>query len=338
MPAENFNLDFTIVIFTYNPDEVILSRCLEAVSKLDLHEISIEFLLMDNNSTIPVGNHLYVQEYLKKIPSITIKHVKEQGLQYARVAAIEHARGRFVIFFDYDNEPKAQYVQELKRLNTLYPQVGAWGPGNIHVDFTGGISSRIETYARTAFQERHNKEIEFAEIKEWQSCYPYGSGLCMYLPLLKKYVGLANAGTLTLPGRKGNALTSGEDTQMVLLCIKEGYAAGVSPGLQLTHIIPANRNSISYLQRITYATSSCYETCMIQVFPEYKEALEKKVLSPAKFSRRAFKKLITAKFQSDPEPVLNLIFFIGVNAGAYFALERTLPLTVKKIIRYLKID
>jgi glycosyltransferase involved in cell wall biosynthesis len=338
MPEKNYELDYTIVIFTYNPDAHILSRCLEAVSKLNLWEIKTEFLLIDNNSTIPVGNHVYVQEYLKKIPGITIKYVKEQGLQYARIAAIEQAQGRFVIFFDYDNEPDEQYVQELKRMHTLYPQVGAWGPGNINVDFTGGISKRIEAYARTAFQERHNKEIEFAKIKEWQSCYPYGSGLCMYLPLLKKYAALANAGTLTLPGRKGNALTSGEDTQMVLLCIKEGYAAGVSPGLQLTHIIPANRNSTTYLQRLTYATSSCYETCMVQVFPEHKEALEKKVLSPATFSRRAFKKLVKAKLQSDPLHLLNVVFFIGINAGVYFALERTLPLTVKKIIRYLKID
>ncbi|MFT3705741.1 MAG: glycosyltransferase [Agriterribacter sp.] len=338
MPAENYELDYTIVIFTYNPDEHILSRCLKAVSELDLQDVTTEFLLIDNNSTIPVGNLGYVQEYLKIIPSISIKHVKEQGLQYARIAAIEQARGRFVVFFDYDNEPTSQYIQELKRLNTIYPQVGSWGPGNIYVDFTGGINKQIEDYARTAFQERHNNEIAFAKIKEWQSCYPYGSGLCMYLPLLKKYIALAKAGTLTLPGRKGDALTSGEDTQMVLLCIKEDFAAGVSPGLQLTHIIPAERNSFSYLQRLTYATSSCYETCMIQVFPEHKKVLEKNILPPAAFSRRVFKKLVKAKLQSDPVQTLNLIYFIGINAGVYFALERTLPLTVKKIIGYLKIS
>lgn len=337
MPEDKFDIDYTVVVFTYNPDEKILSRCLNAISNLDLRDTNTEFLLIDNNSSTPVGNHLYVQDYLKKIPSITITYVKEQGLQYARIAAIEQAKGKYLIFFDYDNEPDTLYIQELKNLNMLYPHVGAWGPGNVDVNFLGTIDKRMEAYARTTFQERHDKEIAFADIKEWQSCYPYGSGLCMYLPLLKKYVALVDAGILTLPGRKGAALTSGEDTQMVLLCIKEGYSAGVSPGLKLTHIIPANRNNSKYLQKLTYSTSSCYYTCMMQVFPEYKTTLEQIIISPGKFSRQAIKKLIRAKSQPDPEQMFNYIFFIGINAGVYFALEIPLPLVVKKTIQYLKI-
>lgn len=331
-------VDYSIVICTYNPDERILRRCMDAVTKLDTVGISIEVLLVDNNSIIPVAGFTYIKEYIEKIPSLKTILVKEQGVKYARMAAIEQAKGKYIVYFDYDNEPAPDYLQELKKLNKDYPNVAAWGPGNVWVDFIDGIDKRIEDYARTAFQEKHDTEIMFDNKPEWQSCYPFGTGLCTNAFLLKEYTELAKQGHFTLSGRKGNRLSSGEDTQMVMLCISKGFSAGVSPALKIRHIIPGSRANYLYLQRLAYGTGVCYESCLLQVFPERRSMLEKRLMPGAKFFRRAFKKLVKAKMNTDPRRMFELADFLGSNAGVYAALEKPLPSSINRILSFLKID
>ncbi|PSL48331.1 glycosyl transferase family 2 [Chitinophaga niastensis] len=338
MTSVNYELDYSIIICTYNPDERLLKRCLEAVLQLDRSGISAEVILVDNNSTIPVSSLPLVQHYLDRMPFMKTILVTEQGVKYARMAAIEQARGKQSVYFDYDNEPAANYLQELKKLNAQYPQVAAWGPGNIWVDFLDGIPADIAGYAQIAFQERHEKEIAFAAEKEWQTCYPFGTGLCTYTAMLKEYNKYAADGHFTLAGRKGSQQGSGEDTQMVLLCIKEGYAAGVAPALHMKHMIPGSRANFKYLQKLVYGTSICYYTCILEVFPEYQENVQRKVIPPAKFFRKTFKKLLAAKCSTNPVKSLDLINFIGLNTGAYTALNKPVPTGVITISKYLKLN
>ncbi len=332
------DIDYSIVICTYNPDNRILERCLEAVSQLDRNGIATETILVDNNSNTPVSSLPYVQNFGKKIQDFKPILVQEQGVNFARMAAIDMAKGKYIVYIDYDNEPASNYLQQLKKLNADYPQVGAWGPGNVSVDFLDGVAKNIELYAKNAFQERHETVIHFAQEKEWQACYPFGTGLCTHTFILKEYNVLARQGKLTLSGRKGNKLTSGEDTQMVLICISKGYAAGVSPSLQLTHMIPATRANKNYLQRLAFGTGLSYESCLMQIFPEHKSVLEKNILPPDKFSRKTVKKYIAAKFSSNPHKLFYLCQYIGMHASAYLALNRPLPSLVNKIIKYLKLE
>jgi glycosyltransferase involved in cell wall biosynthesis len=338
MPRDNQPVDYSIVICTYNPDERLLKRCLKAVYNLDINGLTTEVILVDNNSQVPVETLSYVREYLAKIQSMKIILVIKQGVKYARIAAIEQARGKYVVYFDYDNEPESNYLQELKKLNSQYPQVGALGPGDVTVDFIDGIDKNIEEYARIAFQERHETTIKFAGIPEWQSYYPFGTGLCTYTFLLKEYIQMAKHEKFTMAGRRGDQLSSGEDTQMVLLSISKGYFAGVSPELKIKHIIPQSRANIKYLQRLAYGTALCYHTCVVQVFPQYKNKLKQQVISETKFSTKTLKKYLQAKIKSDPLKIFDLIQFIALNAGVYMALHKEVPGMVKKVVKNLKLE
>ena len=338
MPNENHLVDYSIVICTYNPDERLLKRCLNAVHNLDTTGISTEVILVDNNSQVPVETLSYVRDYLAKIRSMKIMLVVKQGVKYARMAAIEQATGKHIVYFDYDNEPESNYLQALKRLNAQYPQVGALGPGNVVVDFIDGIDKTIESYGRVAFQERHEETIKFAGVPEWQPYYPFGTGLCTFAFLLKEYVQMAKQEKFTMPGRKADQLTSGEDTQMILFCISKGYFAGVSPDLKIKHIIPESRANFKYLQRLAYGTALCYQTCLVQVFPGHKNKLKQQVISESKFSTTALKKYLQARLNSDPVKMFDLIQFISLNAGVYEALAKPVPSPVKKIIKNLKLN
>lgn len=331
-------IDYSIVICTYNPDERILKRCLDAVQKFDTANLSIEVILVDNNSKVAVKDLPFIKTYIEAIPSMSILYVAQQGVQHARIEAIKKSRGKYIVYIDYDNEPSADYLQQLSVLNKQYPQVAAWGPGDVSVDFIDGAPAGIEDYARAALQERHEPQLFFANEPEWQACYPFGTGLCTYTAILNEYVMLAELGKFTLPGRKGNKLTSGEDTQMVLLCISKGYSAGVSPALKLKHVIPGSRTTLQYLKRLAYGTGISYETCMLQVFPERKTKLQQSVMPADKFSRKTMKKLTRAMLSFKPFKTLELVSFIASNAGIYVALNKPVPSIVEKTIKYLRLE
>lgn len=330
-------MDFSLVICTYNPDVRILERCLQAVQNLDASGLSTEILLVDNNSTTPLSTLPCVQAFAKACPQMELLLVKQQGVQYARMAAIERATGTHIVYFDYDNEPQPGYLQALQVLTTAYPRVAAWGPGQVEVDFIDGVPEAISGLAYGAFQQRHETEVRFASEPEWQSCYPFGTGLCTKAFLLKQYVAQAQQGMYTLEGRNGNKLSSGEDTQMVLLCIKEGYAAGVAPSLALTHIIPGSRANARYLERLLYGTFVCYELSLLQVFPGLRSKLEARLMAPARFARQSWVRWVKWRLKPKQQKKFDLIHFLSVNAGAYAALNKPLPGVVRRIIDRLAV-
>lgn len=338
MPSVTSDIDYSIVICTYNPDERLLKRCLKAVASLDTNNLNIEVIVVDNNSAVRVESLPYVKTYAEKIPSMCIINVAEQGVNQARMAAIEKAKGNYTIYFDYDNEPKRDYLQELKKLNEQHPDVAAWGPGQVWVDFIDGIDPAIESYARVLFQERHETQLAFGATPEWQPCYPFGTGLCTHTSLLKEYVVLARQGLFTLSGRKGNRLSSGEDTQMILLCIRNGYAVGVSPALKLTHMIPDQRANYAYIVRLIHGINICYETCVLQVFPQYKEKLEQKRLAKSKFIRRSLARYLKAVWSKNPRDQFDLVQFIASQTGVYLALTKPVPFVITRLVNSLNVD
>jgi glycosyltransferase involved in cell wall biosynthesis len=330
-------MDYSIIICTYNTDERILRRCLESVAALDRKGLETEVILADNNSVIPVESLGFVRQCFSKIPNMKGILVSQQGVKYARMEAIEKAKGKYIVYIDADNEPETDYLQQLKKLNVQFEQVGAWGPGNVTVQFIDEVDKSLESYARTAFQERHDLTLKTANLNEWQPCYPFGTGLCMISTVLKEYVALAKQGKFTSEGRKGKKLSSGEDTQMVMLCIKNGYHAGVSPALKLNHLISKERANKEYLKKLIFGTAVCYEPSLLQVFPERKKIVEERMISPFSFSRQAAQKLAASKLGA-PRVYYDAINFIGCQAGVYQALDKPLPRVVKKMIGNMKLE
>lgn len=328
--------DFSIIVCTYNPDKDILIRCLNAIAALSTTNLSLEVIIVDNNSSVPLAKETYIQDFLSKISDTKLVLVKEQGLSYARMAGVEEAKGSNIVFFDDDNEPDINYIQVLASLNSRYPDVAAWGPGCIDVDFVNGVSEKLEEYAKSAFQDRHEKAITYSNQRSWQPCYPFGTGLCLKKAFLENYISLVKQNKFTLTDRKGGQMSSGGDTQMVLFCISKGVAAGVAPELKLKHIVPSKRTTFDYLKRLAYGTSLCYSTCVAEVFPDYLLEVERRVLNERKFAAKMFKKYLSLFFTSRPQKTLDLITYAGAVSGDYLVLKKSIPPLVKWVLKKLK--
>ena len=335
--ANTPKIDFSIVICSFNPDKRLLNRALRSICNLNLGNQTKEIILVDNNSNPPLQERDYIQNYLNQYRELKVVTERKPGLINARITGIETSLGETVIFFDDDNEPNDDYLKKLTWLKEKYPDVGAWGPGIVDVDFIDGIEEKIANYARAIFQERNESEVTLSNEKEWQPCYPFGTGLCLEKKILLNFIQFVKNNTYTLTGRTKDQLASGEDLQIVLFFIKMGRSAGVSPDLKVTHIIPKKRTTHSYLKKISFGTTICVPVCQMQIFPEFESKLREHMYPPFKFSKKALTSLYKISITKNRIKQYKLISFIAYRSGIYQSFNKKLPNLVRFVIKILNL-
>ncbi len=256
---------FSVIICTYNPDPNLLERLLKAILKFDAAEFSFEVILVDNGSTPAISQMSLLKNVLNLQSSMRLVLETEPGLTAARKKGIEVAKYDWLIFFDDDNEPASDYLSKTYKAILQYPQTGAWGAAIVDVEYIGVTDDWLEE-VKPLFQQRNDKNTRFDCKPQWQSCYPFGTGLIIKRDIALVYIDRVNRKQYTLTDRKGKSLSSGGDVQMVFTCIEQGFAAGVIEELRIKHIISCSKTSLRYLQKQNYGTASAYVKAYNQVF------------------------------------------------------------------------
>jgi glycosyltransferase involved in cell wall biosynthesis len=259
-------IDISIIICTYNPNLVLLERLLTAIQAILTTTQSAEVLLVDNNSSPALSALPIVQDFLAQIPQARCVVEPKQGLTAARCRAVQETSAPIVVFFDDDNEPSPDYLKVLDRYFTDYPNVGAWGPGQITVEYVDPVEPWIEQHPER-FQQRQLGFGYSCIPATWGPYLPNGTGLAVRRKILQQYVSAIEQGNLHATGRKGKSLASGEDVQIVWEGIKMGLAAGMIPELRCNHLITADKTNLAYLKRLQFGTASSYVLALIESFP-----------------------------------------------------------------------
>jgi glycosyltransferase involved in cell wall biosynthesis len=267
-------MDFSIIICTYNPDERIFKRVIEAVSKQDIPgNIEVECVIVDNNSDVPLSSKSFLQQIINENPWIKIIRESKAGLTNARIAGVSATTAPVIIFFDDDNEPKANYIKEVSVLIRQYQFVGVWGPGKIAVEFLDKSVSKWFLTQKSIFQERNFSAIEYGTIRNWQTSYPSGTGQIVLRKIINDYYTGIKSGQITLTDRKKDSLDSGGDIQILFCAIKGGFAVGVSPTLFINHIISEKKTTVQYIKRLFFGVGISYMPALTQIFPEEKNKI-----------------------------------------------------------------
>lgn len=234
----------------------MLSRLLDAVLNFQISSPEHEVIIVDNNSLPALAEQNAVVSFLNKKKNSLLLTEQSPGLTASRVAGIKHSKNDWLIFFDDDNEPCSDYLIETSKLIVSFPKVGAWGPGDISVQYTDANKHQwLEKY-KIIFQEKHMSSIAIASDLWWQNCYPVGTGLIILRCIGNEYVERVINGRYLLSDRKGKSLSSGGDVQLVLTSIVLNYGAGVSPTLKLTHIIDQKKSNLRYLMLHAFGTAA----------------------------------------------------------------------------------
>lgn len=260
---------FSILICTYNPEPVIFQRLLNAVLQFNTASASHEVIIIDNNSSPALATRKEVQNFLEQKTFAKLITESTPGLTAARTAGIKAAQYEWVVFFDDDNEPAADYLTTADHVIQQYPQVGAWGPGSLQVEYYGKQESAFLKKIKWLFQQRDytGTHIDNNSV-EGSIYYPFGTGMIIRKAILQNYIQQISAGVFTMSDRKEKNLSSAGDLQMLFTCIKGGYYAGSTDQLQLKHLINAHKATPGYATRLVYALNSSQLKAYNEVFPE----------------------------------------------------------------------
>ena len=238
-------MDISVIICTHNPREDYLPRVLEALKTQTLPKEQWELLLVDNASKKPLAGRVELAWH----PNA--RHVREEkvGLTHARLRGIVESKGDVLVFVDDDNVLRADYLQTCLKLGTDYPWLGAWS-GSCIPEFEMEPPAELRPWLGGLLIEKLATPV-WAKLQRGTEALPPGAGMVVR----RKVAGCYRELVLRDPvrqalGRSGKKLGGGEDADMALCGFDLGLGTGRFPELELTHLIPARRVTLEYLEGI----------------------------------------------------------------------------------------
>ena len=233
----------SLVIATYNRAEQLLVT-LRSVALQSAPAEVWECIVVDNHSVDDTAER--VRTFIAAHPQLNIRYCYEaqQGLSYARNAGIEAAQGDIVAFIDDDERIVEEFVEAYINLFDTHPDAMAAG-GRIIAEYPTGRPRWMSRYTEQPIAN----PMDFGpEVRPFPlSRIPGGGNMAMRRELFKR-VGVFN----TSLGRTGKRLIGGEESELFERIRREGMACYYVPRAVMYHIIPDEKLTPDYFDRLAY--------------------------------------------------------------------------------------
>ncbi len=238
----------SVVIPTFNGANRV-PAVLAALAQQSAPDGTFEIVLVDNNSSDGTGEtmdgHPATLQLRARGISCRVVHEPAPGLANARIRGIIESRADLVCFLDDDNIPDRDYV--------------ANGIDSFADPLVGLAVSKVrlvwETPPPPSLRRSHlfacneflgDKPFEFGSVTIAPTA---GAGLWVRRAAFLKAVPWTAPSSM-LSDRTGGALTSGNDIEIGVLIGRAGYKRVYNPALRIDHLLPAARQSPSYVRRL----------------------------------------------------------------------------------------
>ncbi|HSY43120.1 MAG TPA: glycosyltransferase, partial [Candidatus Acidoferrum sp.] len=235
----------SVIICSHNPREDYLRRVLDALKAQTLPVKDWELLLVDNASKEPMAGRFDLSWH----PNA--RHLREEktGLTHARLCGIAEAKAELLVFVDDDNVLRADYLAACLKIGAVWPQLGAWG-GSCIPEFEVEPPAELRSCLHGLLIEKLT-EPYWAKLREGGPALPAGAGMAVRRAVASHYREQVLRDPLRQSlDRTGTGLGGGGDSDMALCGFTMDLGAGRFPELELTHLIPARRLTLEYLEGI----------------------------------------------------------------------------------------
>jgi glycosyltransferase involved in cell wall biosynthesis len=247
----------SVIICTHNPRRDYLQLVLKALADQALPHRAWELLVIDNASETPVASEWSIDWH----PQGRIIREDKVGLTAARLCGFAAAQGEVLVFVDDDNVLNPTYLLDVQSVFQQHPQIGAIGGKSVPQFEITPEPWVAEFYKVLAIRDFGNFVQVSEVLKSDQPIFypnfaPAGIGLAIRREVFGSYVAQMqdDAARLAL-GRTGKQLTSGEDNDIVLTAMRQGWRVGYFPSLEVVHLIAADRLERNYLARLNEAAT-----------------------------------------------------------------------------------
>lgn len=252
-------MKLSVVLCTYNPRLDYLQRVLDGLNNQTLPKSEWELVLVDNNS----NNGFRSQIGLSWHPNGKIIKEPKPGLTPARITGVRAAQSEVIVCVDDDNVLREDYLQNSLQFMNDHPEVGAVGGKSIptyEVPPPAWFAElNISLGCRDLGDETRITAQKGQALKAYWPYSPIGTGMVIRRQAFLDYAEEAEQDPVRKAlGRTGKSLNSGEDNDMVLTLIKNGWEVAYSPGLYIDHLIPSKRLNPAYLAEMNRASSKSW--------------------------------------------------------------------------------
>lgn len=243
-------MTISVILPTHNPDAGRLQRTLAGLRAQTLPGAHWETILVDNASTPAVD----LATFAGAAPAnVRVVREPQLGLTSARRRGLGEARGEFAVLVDDDNVLAPDYLANVAQLFAAHPRVGALGGKSLPEFAATPPGWTGEFHPLLALRDLGPSPLISSGLcnaatgrKEYPAFAPIGAGLALRRAAWEAWLGKTSG----LSDRRGGALTSGGDNDIVLGVMGAEWEVGYFPTLSLTHLIPASRLEAAYLARL----------------------------------------------------------------------------------------
>jgi glycosyltransferase involved in cell wall biosynthesis len=237
----------SVILNTHNPRMDFLQRTLVGLQAQTLPHAEWELILVDNASDQPLIDRVNLAWH----PFARVVLENELGLTLARLCGIHEAQGPVIMFVDDDTILANDYLKNAKDIGDQWPTIGAWG-GSINAEFEGVLPPWIDRY-RHLLGDRPLKRDSWSNAYCWSEATPGGTGICMRRKVAEFFAQKCLDPNHRTLGRRGKALTSGEDGDMAYCAMDLGFGTARFVCLQMTHLVAATKLTEEYVLRLREA-------------------------------------------------------------------------------------
>lgn len=246
------NNGISIIICTYNGADRLPKTLIHLIKQEFVTQLDWEIIIVNNGSednSSAVAESFWMQNRLAGVEFKIIEE-KQKGLSFARTAGICASQFDFVIFCDDDNWLQKNYVSLAYNIISSNTKIGALGGQSTAVSSTllpSWFENSKENYAVGS------QAIKSGDITPRN--FLWGSGIIirkkLYQIAFKKYPSL-------LVGRRGELLSSGEDSEICIRIIMMGFKLHYSDQLKFQHFISEERLTESYNEKLKMGFYEAY--------------------------------------------------------------------------------
>lgn len=251
---------FSAIICAHNPRMDYFNETLCSVRRqiVPFTNTKWELLIIDNGSDDPLASRLDLSWH----PNARVIREDKLGLTHARLKSFYESLGEILIYIDDDNIIKETYFNVMIEAFLKESSLGAIG---------GKVLPRYEIeppswFAQTGISLACRDLGEEKLVKGWRNvslaerkypeCAPIGAGMGIRRAAYVNYVNSASKDPVRLAlGRKGQNLASGEDNDIIMSVLEQGWNVAYLPELQIEHLIAGHRLSEAYLSNYAYSSN-----------------------------------------------------------------------------------
>jgi glycosyltransferase involved in cell wall biosynthesis len=229
----------TVAICTRNRCRA-LERTLRSLAAIAIPpSLSWEVLVVDNGSADGTAN--VVAGVSNMLPVRTI--VEPQiGLSHARNAAITHASGDYILWLDDDVLVDAEWLAAYSDAFRTWPEAAFFG-GPIVPLFEGTPPQWMQAALPVIDNAYAARDLGNVPVALTSDTLPFGANFVVRTDEQRRHPFDPEL------GRRGNALSAGEEWAVLAEMLARGATGRWVPGARIQHVIPPERQSVRYLRR-----------------------------------------------------------------------------------------